>query len=117
MTSPSFTRVATCTASTKRPPAITGGKAGAPATSISSLKCTRPADANDAKELRETYQIGTLVQIQQVFVQGNLDILTGDVLIITTPSDWAGEYPIRIVQKIGFGDDIRKRLIIEGLKR
>lgn len=116
MTSASFSKVATVTASTKRPPTISSGKAGEPVTNISSLSCTRPADAADAKELRETYQLGTLVNLQQVFVQGNLDVITGDTLVIAS-GDWAGTYPIRIVQKIGFGTDIRKRLIIEGLKR
>lgn len=116
MTSPSFARVATVTASTKRPPSVSGGKGGVPVTNIASLNCTRPADASDAKELRETYKLGTLVYLQQVFVQDNLDVQTDDTLVIAS-GDWAGTYPIRIVQRMGFGSDIRKRLIIEGLKR
>jgi hypothetical protein len=107
-----FLRVATVTASTKRPPAITSGKAGVPVTNLASLKCTRLVLADDAKELRETYQLGTLTNILQCFTQGDLDILTGDVLVIGS-----AEYPIRLVQAWPFGDDVRKRLILEGLKR
>lgn len=116
MTSPSFTRVATVTASTTRPPVISGGKAGAPATSIASLMCTRPVDSSFSKELRETYRINTLAILKEVYTQGNLDIKTGDSLVIAS-GDYAGTYPIRIVQMIPFGDDIRKQLIIEALVR
>lgn len=112
MTSASFSRVATVTASTKRPPVISGGKAGAPTTNLTNIKTTRLVLADDAKELRETYQLGTLTNIFQCFTQGDLDILTGDVLIIGST-----EYPIRLVQAWPFGDDVRKRLILEGLKR
>lgn len=112
MISPSFARIATVTASTKRLPAMVGGKQGAPTTCISLLKCTRLVLADDAKELRETYKLETLVSILQCFVQGDLDIVTGDVLVIGDK-----EYPIRVVQEWPFGTDVRRRLILEGLKR
>jgi len=117
MSTPSFTRIATVTASTKRLPTIVSGKAGAPTTSIASLRCTPLVDPSDAQVLKETYQINTLVYLLETYVQDNLDIITGDTLVIAS-GNYAGEYPIRIVQKIPFGSiDVRKRLVLEGLKR
>lgn len=112
-TTASFTRLASTTASTKRVPVIVDGKAGAPATSISSLKCTPPAPVSNTLEWRETLQIKTLVSLLQTFVQGDLDIVAGDTLIIGSK-----EYPIRFVSSLPFGRfDTRRQLIIEDLKR
>lgn len=116
MTSATFTRIATETANTLRPPVISSGKAGVPATNLTGIKCARPSEPSDANELRETYQLGTLYTLLQTFVQDNLDVLTGDTLVIAS-GNWSGTYPIKVVQKIGFGTDVRKRLVLEGLKR
>ena len=116
MTSASFTRVATVTASTTRPPVISGGKAGAPATNLASLMCTRPVTPSNVHELEQTLQLGTLATVKVAYVQGNLDIKTGDSLVIAS-GDFAGTFPIRLVSMYGFGDDIRKELTIEVLKR
>ena len=116
MTSASFTRIATETASTKRPPARSGGIAGAPATQIASLKCTRPVTPSNAHELEQTFQLGTLSTVKVCYVQDNLDVKTGDTLVIAT-GDFAGEFPIKYVGLYGFGSDVRKELTIEVLKR
>jgi hypothetical protein len=116
MTSPSFTRAASVTASTKRPPAITSGKAGAPATQLPALQCTRPVTPSNVHELVETFQLSTLATVKVCYTQGDLDIKTGDILVIAT-GDFAGEFPIRMVNMYGFGDDVRKELTIEVLKR
>lgn len=116
MTSPSFTRTARVTANTKRPPVISSGKAGQPVTNLTGIKVTEPVLADDAKELRETYQLGTLTNIMQCFCQGDLDIITGDTLSIPSGT-YTGDYPIRIVQAWPFSGDIRKRLIFEAPKR
>jgi hypothetical protein len=116
MTSPSFARIATCTASTKRPPAITGGKAGVPVTQIASLACTRPVTPSNVHELEQTFQLGTLSTVKVCYTQDNLDIKTGDILVIAS-GDYAGEFPIKYVGMYGFGSDVRKELAIEVLKR
>jgi hypothetical protein len=117
MTSPSFVRVATCTASTKRPPVFSGGKAGVPATQISSLVCTRPVTPSNVHELEQSLNLDTLLTVKVVYTQDDLDIKTGDTLIISTPSAFAGTFPIRLVNPYPFGSDIRKELTIEVSKR
>ena len=116
MTSNTFSRVATITASTKRPPTISSGKAGVHATQIASLKCTRPVTPSNARELEQTFQLSTLVTVKVVYVQDDLDIKTGDTLVIST-GPFTGEFPIRHVASYPFGTDIRKELTIEVLRR
>ena len=116
MTSSSFTRTATVTASTKRPPVISSGKAGVPATQIASLKCTRPVTPSNSHELEQTLNLGTLATVKVCYVQEDLDVKTCDTLVIASGA-FAGEFPIRIVNMYGFGDDIRKELTIEVLRR
>ena len=116
-TTATFTRLAIITASTKRevaPDAVTG-KAGAPVTNIASLVCT-PLIALDnmtTLQWRETLGLKTLVNLLETFTQGDLDIITGDTLVIGS-----AEYPIRFVNEWPFARlDIRHQLIIEALKR
>jgi hypothetical protein len=116
MTSATFTRVATVTASTKRPPAFSSGKAGAPVTNLASLSITRPVTPSNARELEQSLNLDTLMTVKVCYAQGNLDIKTGDTLVIAS-GDFAGTFPIRIVQMYGFGTDIRKELTIEVSKR
>lgn len=112
-TTASFTRLASVTASTKRLPAVSSGKAGAPATQIASLACTPLTPVANASEWRETLGIKTLVNLLQTFTQGDLDIITGDVLVIGTK-----EYPVRFVNEYNFARfDVRRQLIVEDLKR
>jgi hypothetical protein len=114
MSSPTFTKVASVTASTKRRPVIVDGKAGAPATNLASLKITRPVVVAEAlaRELRETLQLGTLVIIKQCFCQGDEDVKAGDVIVIDSV-----EYPIRMVNEYPFSNDVRKQIIFEDLIR
>ena len=118
MISPTFAKVATVQASTKRPPVIVDGKAGDPVTNIASLYCTRPVPVpgGNSYELQKTLKMETLVNILLCYVQDNLDIVTGDTLVIAS-GVWAGTYPIKLVRKHGFGNDVRKELVIEALKR
>jgi hypothetical protein len=61
-----FTKMATVTASTKRSPAVSGGKIGTPVTNISSLTCT-PLDPVDP-ELRQRLGLDTPHEVLQVYV-------------------------------------------------
>jgi len=84
----SFARLATVTASTKRPPAISSGKRGAPAENVASLVCT-PLDPVDA-ELRQRLALDTPHALLQTFVDNGVDIAEGDLLVVGST-----EYPIR----------------------
>ena len=111
MTSLSFSRLATVTASTKRPPAVSGGKRGSPVEHIASLKCT-PLDPVDA-ELRERLGLKAPMEALQTFVQGGLDIREGDILVVGST-----EYPIRAVADWTWPPDGAdyQQLIVEELK-
>ena len=109
--SAAFTRFATVTASTKRPPAISGGKRGAPAQNIASLSCF-PLDPVDS-EISERFGLDSPMELLQTFVQGGLDIKEGDLLVVSST-----EYPIRAVGNWTWPPDSEDylHLIVEELK-
>jgi hypothetical protein len=109
----SLSYLATVTASTKRSPAMAGGKVGAPAAYLGGVKCT-PLDPVDP-ELRQRMQLETAHELVQTFVVGALDIITGDILVVGSV-----EYPIRAVANWAAstrGGDAYLHLILEDLKR
>lgn len=85
-----FDLMAIVSASTKRPPAISSGKRGAPATNVASLSCTSldPVDP----ELRQRLALDTPHELLQTFVDNGVDIAEGDLLVVGSK-----EYPIRAV--------------------
>jgi|GEM_PF-2377943 len=113
--SASFSRLATVTASTKRATMV-AGKKGAPMTYIASLKCT-PLDPVSA-EIQQRMQLKTPHEVLQSFVDGPLDIVEGDVLVVGTK-----EYPIKSVAEWTFdpstdsGQGKFLHLVVEDLKR
>jgi len=111
MSSAGFTLFATVTASTKRPPAVSGGKRGSPVTQVTSLSCM-PLDVVDA-EIRERLGLETPHEILQTCIQGGLDIREGDILVVGST-----EYPIRAVENWYWPPDGVEylRLILEDLK-
>ncbi len=70
---PSFAKLATVAASTKRPPAISGGKRGAAVTQIASLNCLplMPISADVQRRL----VLDTPYQALQTFVEGDSFLL------------------------------------------
>ena len=84
MTSLSFKLMATVTASTTRAPSISGGKRGVAVENLSTLKCT-PLDPVDA-DIREQFATATPMELRQTFCQGGLDIIEGDVLVVSSAS-------------------------------
>ena len=111
---PSFTRVATVTASTKRKAAVnvSTGLGGSLATNLASLACVPLHPADNAMELRQTLVVDALHELWQTFVQNGLDIISGDILVIGSV-----EYPIRLVQPRPFGRvDTRLQIIVEVLR-
>ena len=93
----SFARQMLVTASTKRPPAIAGGKRGEPETFITDLPCAplTPASA----ETRQRLALNTPIDLLQTFCDASFDVKAGDVLTVDEV-DYAvrnvAEYPWRI---------------------
>jgi hypothetical protein len=90
VTSKSFARAANVTASTKRPPTISSGKRGVPATNLSSLSCF-PLDPVDP-ELKQRLSLDSPHELLQTFVDPDLDIVEGDILTVSSV-----DYPVRAV--------------------
>jgi hypothetical protein len=115
MTTATFSKIASVVASTKRAPDVnvTTGKAGAPVIFIDYLECFPPVSVSSPMEWRETLQLKTLVNLLETYVQGDLDIIAGDVLTIN-----GKDYPVRFVNTLPWGrKDTRLQLILEDLKR
>lgn len=105
----SMKRFLTVTASTKRPPTISSGKRGTPATNIATLTCT-PLDPVDP-ELRQRLALDTPHELLQTFTEAT-DILPGDFLVVGSVS-----YPIRSVAEWTWRSTVYRHLILEDLKR
>ena len=82
MTSAGFTLRATTTASTKRSPALAGGKVGAPVEEIADLACYPLVQLSDPA-LVERFATKAASLVYETFVQDGVDIQTGDVLVIS----------------------------------
>jgi len=106
-----FGLLATVTASTKRAPTISGGKRGAAVTNLEGLSCT-PLDPINP-EIRQTLVLNTPNEILQCFVEGGLDIVEGDILVVGS-----AEYPIRAVGDWTWPMDATatRYLVLEDLK-
>jgi hypothetical protein len=111
MADPSFTLMATVSASTKRSPDISGGIIGAAETHIASLSCF-PLDPVDPEIQQRIPNLAGAQELLQTFVQGGLDIDEGDILIVSST-----EYPIRAVEDWSWPHDPNdadyQRLILE----
>ena len=68
-----FKRMATKTASTKRPPALSSGKRGVPATKLTGLTCT-PLDPA-APEVRQRLALNTPHELKETFVSDGSEYL------------------------------------------
>jgi hypothetical protein len=108
--STSFARLATVTASTKRPPSLAGGRRGEPVVNVATLKCT-PLDPVDP-ELRERLALGTPHELLETFVDNDVDVNEGDVLVVGSR-----EYPVRSVAEWTWRGTVYRHLILEDLKR
>lgn len=105
----SFNCMATVEASTKRPPAITGGKGGAMVEHIPALRCT-PLDPVTA-EIAQRFALGTPLELLQTFTL-DADVREGDVLVVDDR-----EYPIKAVADWRWDRfTITRHLILEDLK-
>jgi hypothetical protein len=103
-------RFLTVTASTKRSPALAGGKRGAPVTHLASLRCM-PLDPVDP-ELRQRLALNTPHELLQTFVDGALDVVEGDFLAVG-----GTDYPIRSCAEWEWRGSRFAHLVLEDLKR
>lgn len=87
----SFALMATVTASTKRSGGISSGLEAAYATEIVSLKCL-PLDPVSA-EIAQGFEGLSFREILQTQVEGGLDVVEGDLLVVNST-----EYPIRAIE-------------------
>lgn len=113
----SFAKVATVSASTKRPPAPLAGKRGEPVAHLPSFNCTPldPVSATSGAWAKVEKRAGleTPLELLETFVDGaDYDIREGDVLIVADR-----EYPIRAVADWTWRGDRYLHLIVEELKR
>ena len=109
--SAAFDLMATVTASTKRPPAVSSGLRGAAVENLSTLACT-PLDPVDA-EVRQREELASFVELRQTHCRAGLDIERGDILVVSS-----SEYAIRAVEEWNWrmeGADTL-RLIVEEIK-
>lgn len=110
MSSPSFRRLASVTAATKRPPALAGGKRGAPETYLTNLRCT-PLDPVDA-ELRQRLALDAAHELLKTLVDDAADVRPGDVLIVA-----GREYPVKSVADWTWRTSTYRVLVLEDLAR
>ncbi len=110
--SASFQNLATLTIGTKRPAKVTSstGLRGTPTTKLSSQKATPLYTVSP--EIRQQLALNTPYVLLETFVEGNLDIIAGDVLTVGS-----SEYPIKSISIIPFRGDTRLRLIVEDQKQ
>jgi hypothetical protein len=106
--SSSFEHMAVVTASTKRTPAVVGGKRGQPVTNVASLACT-PLDPIDS-ETRARLGLDSPAIILETYVDLGVDIVYGDILVVG-----AQEYPVKIVEDWYWPPDATsyRRLFVE----
>ena len=76
-----FSKLATATLTTKRPPAISGGKRGVPVAYLTTpIKCTPLASVNP--EIASRLNLGTPFELKEVYVFEDADIKEGDIATI-----------------------------------
>lgn len=117
MSSPAFIRQLTITASTKRPPAIVGGKRGEMVAHLASVQIAPLTSVSSEVALRAG--LDSPYALLQTFAD-DVDIVDGDEL---TPAD--GEFagvamPVRRVMKLAWGvrgDTTRLHILLENLRR
>ena len=84
---------------------------------IPSLKCFRISPANNGDELRETFRLSTMNLLLDTYLEGDLDVEIGDILIPIGGMYDGYEFPVRLVLPAPFRDEIHKRVVLEDLKK
>lgn len=103
-----FKRVATETASVKRPPAVSGGQRGKPEFVLVNLKCTPlyPVDLDVAARIVSDLTVTLL----ETFIETNSTILRGDLLVMN-----GKEYPVKSIEPWTWRGTKRLRVRVEDI--
>lgn len=114
MTSASFQRFMTVSASTKRPPVMSAGKRGAPAIHLAELSIT-PLDPTDGVTREEVFrrrpELQGAIRLLATCTDAS-DVWEGDVLTVD-----GIDYPIRLVNRWTWRGSVYLHVIIEELQR
>ena len=108
MTTPSFTKLATVTASTKRNPDAVSGKVGAPEANLTSLAIWPLMPVN--AEIVNLYRLDSPRESFVTYAQGSPDVLEGDVMTVSST-----EYRVRSVGEWPC-DEAYLEIILERIK-
>jgi hypothetical protein len=109
----SFERMATVTASTKRPPAIVDGERGDPATNLASISILPLMPADPKSAVVERAGLGeAAMELLVTYADGALDIREGDTLVVS-----GVDYPIRAVGDWTWRSSQYKELYVEEIKQ
>jgi len=106
----SFGRMATVTATLKRPPDIAGGQRGEPVPVdgwTAEVLPLMPVDAHT----QQVAGLDTPVGVLQTFAQGDIDIRAGDVLVVD-----GVEYPVRWVEYWPFEAVTTVQIVVEEVR-
>lgn len=110
MTTPSFQKMATASASTKRNPEISGGKIAGPVTNLTGLAIVPLAPLTG--EFIEKYKIESPRRGYVTYLEGTPDILVGQDLLTVDSVD----YEILGAGKFALGSLIYYELVVETVR-
>jgi hypothetical protein len=85
MASAAFAKMATVTGvSTRRSPAVSGGKRGEPVENLTGITCSPldPADPGEEAQLQQQTGSKSPLRLKQTYVDASLDIVEGDILVV-----------------------------------
>lgn len=94
MTSASFTRICRTVFGTERPPAVSGGKGGVPATHLTDKRCTDPIQPGNAAELMQSLNLESRYQLYEIRT-AETDIKQNPPDVIVIGSE---KFPVVIVE-------------------
>lgn len=98
------------TASTKRPPALSGGKRGEAVANVASMRIAPPAPVDS--ETKTKMEINTPYKVFLTYAERSVDLAEGDLLVYGSV-----EYPIVRLEAWSFAGFSFYQIYIEELKR
>lgn len=111
--SASFNHICRTTFSTKRVPAISGGKGGVPVDHLANKKCTDPIQPGNSTELLLALNLDTRYQLYEIHTdEPDIKHNPPDVIVIN-----GNEYPVVIAEPRSFLGAIRTRVVYKNLVR
>lgn len=111
MTTPPFQHMCTATATVKRPPALAGGKRGAPVTVSGVSLAIFPLMPLDP-QVRQSLALDTPHTLLMTYTEGSsINLSEGDLLVVE-----GVEYPVKRIARWPYDDFDYYEIIIESLE-